>query len=131
MHILRAPAFQGLILSCRNFAWWFEMIVYKTVCRIFMIFCRSSFINNFIVKSNFSEPWNQRNLDISIPIYLEKISAHCFEDHIYTNKLGKFFFRKKILSSSWRFFQDCKTNDLGLIFFHKKIILYFFSSVVI
>ena len=32
-----------------------EIIVFKTVGRIFLIFCRSSFINNFIEKSNFSE----------------------------------------------------------------------------
>ena len=33
-----------------------EIIVYKTVGGIFLIFCQSIFINNFIVKSEFSEP---------------------------------------------------------------------------
>ena len=32
-----------------------EIVVYKTVCGIFLIFCQTSFINDFIVKSNFLE----------------------------------------------------------------------------
>ena len=108
-----------------------EIIVYKTVCGIFLIFCRSNFINYLIVKSNFSEPQNHWDFNISRPIYLEKISAHRFEGHICKNKLEKVVFWKKIFWRTWSFFHDCKATDLGLIFFHKKIILYFFSSVVI
>ena len=33
-----------------------EIIVTKTVCGIFLIFFRSSFVSNFILKSNFWEP---------------------------------------------------------------------------
>ena len=33
-----------------------QITVSKTVCRIFLIFFRLRFINNLIVKSNFSEP---------------------------------------------------------------------------
>ena len=52
-----------------------EVIVSKTLSCIFLFFCRSSFINNFIAKSNFSEPLNHQN------------SGHRLEDHISTNKL--------------------------------------------
>ena len=108
-----------------------EIIVYKTVSGIFLIFCRSSFTDNFIMKSIFSEPWNQRNVNISRLIYLETISAHRVKDHICTNKLEEFFFRKNFFSRTWRFFHGCETTDLSLIFFHKKVISYFFSSVII
>ena len=50
-----------------------EIIVSKTMRGIFLIFCQSSFINNFMVKNNFSEPKNHRKF--SRPIYF---SAHCF-----------------------------------------------------
>ena len=68
-----------------------QIIVSKKMCRIFLIFCRLSFIINFIVRNSFSEPKNQRKWNISRPIYLKKISAHrCL---ICTNKLEEFFFR--------------------------------------
>ena len=69
-----------------------EIIVSKILCGIFLIFCLSSFISNFIVKNNFWEPQNHWNLNISITIYLKKISAHGFEDYTRTNKLEEFFF---------------------------------------
>ena len=50
-----------------------EIIVTKTVCVTFLIFCRSSFISNFLVKNSFSETKNQRKLNISRPIYFEII----------------------------------------------------------
>ena len=108
-----------------------EITVSKTVCGIFLIFCRSSFINNFMVKNNFLEPKNHRNLNISRPTYFKKISAHRFVGLICTNKLEEFFFRKSFLSKTWSFFHDYKTTNLGVIFFHKKIISYFFSRVII
>ena len=49
-----------------------EIIVFKTVCRIFLIFCRSSFINNFMVRSNFRELKNYWKLNILQPIYFLK-----------------------------------------------------------
>ena len=69
-----------------------EIIVSKMVCRIFLIFCRYSFINNFMVKNNFSEPKNQLKSNISRSIYLKKISTYSFVDLICTNKLEGFFF---------------------------------------
>ena len=107
-----------------------KIIVSKTVCRIFLIFCRSSFINNFMVKNNFLEPKNHLKSNISRSIYLKKNSAHRFVDFIGTNKLEKFF-SKIFLSRTWSFLHDCKTTNLGATFFHKKLILYFFSIVSI
>ena len=80
-----------------------EIIVSKMVCRIFLIFFRSSFINNFILKNNFSKPYNHRNLNISRNISLKKIPQTVL----------------KTISA--------QTTDLGLIFFRKKLILYFFQ----
>ena len=110
-----------------------EVIVSKTVCGIFSFFCQSSFINNFKKKSNFSEPWNHRKLNISRPIYFKNISAHCFEDPIYTNKLDRFFFRKTFFSRTWSFFHDWKTINLGGGFFPQKnnFILFFKSDYLI
>ena len=71
-----------------------EIIVSKTVYGIFLFFCQLSFINNFMVKNNFSEPKNHRKLNISRLIYF-KISAHGFVDLICTNKLEEYFFSKK------------------------------------
>ena len=72
--------------------------------RNFLDFCRSSFINNFIVTNNFSEPQNHRNLNRSRLIYLKKVSAHYFEDHIYTNKLEEPFFEKFFFQGLWAHF---------------------------
>ena len=44
------------------------LIVSKMVCGIFLTFCRSSFINNFVRKNNFLEPKYHRKLNISGPI---------------------------------------------------------------
>ena len=102
-----------------------EIIVSKMVCGICFIFCWSSFINNFMVKNNFLKPRNHQKLNISKPIYFEKISAHRFVDLICTNKLEEFFFQKIFLSRTWCFFHDCKTTNLGIIFFHKKFHTFF------
>ena len=105
-----------------------EVIVSKIVCGIFLIFCRSSFINNFMLKNNFSEPKTHRKFNISRLIYFRKISAHRFVGLICTNKLEEFFFfQKNFFSRTWSFFHDCKTSNLGVIIFHKNLILYFFS----
>ena len=97
------------------------------VCGIFLIFCWSSFINNFIVKNSFLEPKNQRKLNISRPVYFEKISAHCFVGLICTNKRKGFFFRKKIFSRTMSFFHDRSTTNLAS-FFSTKIQFYTFSQ---
>ena len=108
-----------------------EIIVPKTICGNFLIFCRSSFINSFMVKNSFLEPKNQRELNISKPVYFKNVSAHRFVGLICTNKLEAFIFGKKIFSRTCSFFHDCNTTNLSIIFFHKKIILYFFSRVII
>ena len=110
-----------------------QIIVSKTVRGIFFIFCRSSFINNFMVKNHFSQPKNHRKLNISRPIYFKKISAHRFVDLTCTNKLEEFIFQKFFLSRTWSFFHDWKTTDLGVIFFHKKtnFILFFKGDYLI
>ena len=108
-----------------------EIIVSKTVCGIFLIFCRSSFINNFMVKNSFSEPKNQRKLNISRPVYFKKVSAHRFVGLICTNKLEGFFFEKKFFQGLGAFFTTATILIWGAILFHKKIILYFFSRVII
>ena len=105
-----------------------EIIVYKTVSGIFLIFCRSGFINSFIVRSNFWESQNHRNLNVSRPIYLEKNFALGFE--IISAQIScKNFFFQTFFFQGQSFFQDCKTTDLGLIFFQEEIILYFFFQV--
>ena len=58
----------------------FEKIFSKTLCGLFLIFCGSCFINNFVVRDRFSEPQKlSRN-----PFILKKIPL---EHLIWTNKL--------------------------------------------
>ena len=106
-----------------------EIIVYKTLCGIFLIFCRSSFINNFIVKNHFSEQQNHRNLNISRSIYFLKKLAHRFEDHIFTNKLEEFFFRKIFFLEHRAFFTTGKPL-IWASFFPQKIAFILFSSAI-
>ena len=108
-----------------------EIMVSKTLCGIFLIFCPSSCINNFMVKNSFSKPKDQWKLNISRPIYFKKISSHRFVGLIYTKKLEGFFFWKNFFSRTWSFFHDCNTTNLGVFFFQKKLIFYFFSRVII
>ena len=98
-----------------------EIIASKTVCGIFLIFCRSGFINNFMVKNNFSPKVKYLETHLFL-----KNTAHRFEDLILANKLEEFKKNFFFLSRTWRFFRDCKTTNLGVISFHKEIILYFF-----
>ena len=98
--------------------------------RLFLIFCLSSFFDNFIVKNNFLEPWNQQSTKLT---YLKTWS---FKQNFctlfwrsYLHKLAgkKNFFRKKFISRTWKSFRDFSATDLGLIFFRKKLIWYFFQ----
>ena len=97
-----------------------EIIVSKTMCGIFLIFCRSSFINNFMVKNSFSEPKNQRKLNISRPIYFLKISAHCFVSLICTNKLEEIFFQKSFFFQGLGAFFTTATWLIWASFFSTK-----------
>ena len=85
-----------------------------------LIFCRQSFINNFMVKNSFSEPKNQRKLDISRPIYLKKISAHRFVGLICTNKLERFFFSIKFFFQGLGAFFTTATRLIWASFFSTK-----------
>ena len=75
---------------------------------IFLIFCRSSFINNFMVKNNFSEPKNKQKLNISRPVYFKNISAHHFVGLICTNKLERIFLEKDFFQGLGAFFPTAK-----------------------
>ena len=80
MRTLRAPILQGLR------------------------FCRSSFISNFIEKNSFSQPKNQRKLDISRPIYFLKNSTSFCRSYLY-KQAGRIFFKTvvfKDLNLFWR-----------------------------
>ena len=98
-----------------------EVIVSKTVCGIFLIFCRSSFINHLMMKNSFSEPKSLRKLNISRSIYFKKISSHCFVGPLCTNKLGGwiFFFEKKF-SQGLGAFLTTITRLIWVSFFSTK-----------
>ena len=71
-----------------------EIIVSKTICGIFLIFCRSFFINNFMVKNSFSEPKNERKLKyLEIHVYLKKFRTPFCRSYLY-KLAGRIFFRK-------------------------------------
>ena len=108
-----------------------KIITSKTVCEIFIFFCQSRFINSFMEKNNFSEPENHRKLNISRIIYFKKISAHRFEDLIFTNKSDRFFFWKKFFFKDLELFLRLKNYQFGRHFFPQKLILYFLSKVII
>ena len=100
------------------------IIVCKTVCEIFLIFCRSSLINNFAVKNSFSEPKNQQMLSILRPVYFKKISAHLFIVLICTNKLEGIFFLKNFFQGLGVFFTTA-TRLIWASFFSTQRILFF------
>ena len=109
-----------------------EIIVSKTVSGIFLIFCRSSFINNFIVKNSFSEPKNQRKLNIS-RLFIQKIFPTPFCRSYLYKQAGRIFFRKKFFSRTWSFFHDCNNTNLGCHFVPQKnnFILFFKGDYLI
>ena len=103
-----------------------EIIVSKTVSGIFLIFCRSSFINNFIVKNNFLEPQNHLRLNISKPIYLKKIQ-HTVLKIISAQISWKKFFFKKIFFKDLELFSRLQNYWFGLIFSTKNKCCSFFQ----
>ena len=102
-----------------------EIIASKTVCRIFLIFCRSSFINNFMVKNSFSEPKNQnqkisryqfiflKNLHIVLEVLFVQINWKLFFESFFFQGLGAFFTTATRLI--WELFFSQKNNFI--IFF--------------
>ena len=81
------------------------------MCEIFSIFCRSSFIKNFIMKILillFFGALKSRKLKYLETHLFKKNFAHRFEDHICTNKLEEFFCRKCFFQRLAAFFTTAK-----------------------
>ena len=74
-----------------------EITISKTVCGIFLIICRSSFINNFIVNNNFSEPSQQTFVGLQ----------HVFSVTIF--RLLRHL--EEVLKTSWRM-KYCYAEDV-------------------
>ena len=110
-----------------------EIIFSKTMCRIFLIFCQSSFINNFMVINNFLEPKNHRKLNISRSIYLKNNSTHLFVGLICTNKLEEVFFKTFFFQRLGAFFRTAKPLIWQSLFFPQEIksIIFFKSDYLI
>ena len=96
-----------------------EIIDPKTLREIFLIFCRSSFINNFIVKNYFLGPLNHRNLNFN-EVNNEANPAHRFEDHIYKNKVEGIFFRKNFFQRLVAFLAAAKPLNWTTFFSAKN-----------
>ena len=96
------------------------------MCGIFSIFCRSSFIKNFIMKKHFLEPWNHGNLNISRPIYLKKIS-HTVLKIISAQISWKNSFVENVSFNDLQLFSRLQNHWFGPHFFPQKInfILFF------
>ena len=62
-------------------------------------------------------------LNISRPIYLKKVSAHRFEDHICTNKLEEIFFK------DFELFSWLQSHWFGPHFFPQKNLFYIFFQM--
>ena len=101
-----------------------EIIVSKTVCRIFLIFCRSSSINNFMVKNKFSEPKIHRKLKILRPINFYKISVHYLEGLTCTINMEGFFFRKENFIKDLEFSSRLQKPLIWAPFFSTKTEFY-------
>ena len=128
MHILRAPTTgsnsSGFNPIFQKFCMMIcEIIAYKTVCRIFRIFCRSSFINSFIAKSNF------RTLKSPKLNYLE---SHLFSPHTVLKIISaqiswkNFFFEKTFFQGLGVFFTTAKSLITASFFSTKKNIFILF-----
>ena len=106
-----------------------ELIAFKAVCRIFLIFCQLSLISNFIViEEQFFGTLKSpklKHLKTSLNKFphtiLKTISAQI------SCKIFFFFFLNFFYFVC--FFCHCKTTDLGLVFFHKKKKIYTFFQV--
>ena len=122
MHILRAPTTgsnsSGFNPIFQKFCMMIcEIIAYKTVCRIFRIFCRSSFINSFIAKSNF------RTLKSPKLNYLE---SHLFSPHTVLKIISaqiswKNFFLKNLFFKDLQLFSRLQNYWFWPHFFPRKI----------
>ena len=90
--------------------------------------CLQNGVWNFL--DFYCEKQFSRNIKLPKLKYLEihlfkKISAHRFEEHIYTNKLEEFFL-KKIFFKDLELFSRLQNHWFGRHFFHSKVIWFFF-----
>ena len=108
-----------------------EIIVSKTWYGVFLIFCCSCFVNNFIVKNKFSKRNITKSSNILRSIYFLKISSHHFENFIYTKSAGGIFLSKRFFQVLGAFSTNANPLILASLFRTKKIIFHFFPSVLI
>ena len=91
-----------------------EIILSKMVSRMSLIFRRSHFINNFVVKNNFFETVKSRDL------YILKIFPHTILNTLPLQISWKDLFSKKSFSLIRSFFYDSKVTHLRVIFCTKN-----------
>ena len=75
-----------------------EIIVSKTLCGIFLIFCRLSFINNFMVKNSFSEKNSAKVKYLETHLFFKTYSAMFCRFYLYkqAGRIDKTFFNHQI-----------------------------------
>ena len=75
-----------------------EIIVSKTLCGIFLIFCRLSFINNFMVKNSFSEKNSAKVKYLETHLFFKTYSAMFCRFYLYkqAGRIEKIFFNHQI-----------------------------------
>ena len=108
-----------------------EIIVSKTLCGIFLIFCWSSFINNLMVNNNFLELKNYRKLNISRLFILKKIPRTVL--WVLSVQISrKNFFVKNFCFKDVELFSRLQNHWFVRYFFStKKLLSYFLSRVII
>ena len=106
-----------------------EIIVSTTICGMFLIYCPLSFVNNFMVKNNFSEPQNHQKLNISRPIYFKKYSylKNPKKDLAQINWKDLFFRKKNFFLKDLEVFSRLQNPNCHA-FLHK---IYFFIYFIL
>ena len=118
----KSSNFVGLNPILHKFCEICEIIFFKTVCGIVLIFCRSRFMNDFFVKNIFLEPWNHQKLK-SWPIFFLKKFPRNFLKILSLQEVSWKVFFFNLLHLLGAFFMAANL----LNFLHKKLILYFFQ----
>ena len=106
-----------------------EIIFSKTVCGIFLIFCRSRFINNFFMKNKFSEPYKSPKVKhLEAHLFLKNFRIRFCRSNLHRSyKLEGFFFSKIFFFFQISFFRTPKTSHLDVKFLLKKCFTLFFK----
>ena len=97
----------------------YKIIVSKILCRTFLVFFCLHFFKIISLWRTMSRKVKLWKFKISWNIYFLKVSAHYYEDFIFTNKLEEFFV-PICFSRAWSFFHEYKTTNLGWIFCTKN-----------